>query len=236
MYFGKPVSKLDFTLQYLTVVGTISAVFVALFVDQYKRWCYKPCIEIQNIDMKNPFSFAKTKVDTKDLSRSTNGVVDGYILRLAVRNNGLGWAENVQIRIESAVNQHNLPNGPLAPINLVWLNQDGANEAYMDKITLSKMYLGLDYYCNLAEIIPSTTIFAGNLKQPAYLQFVVGKEPFNKSNQFNACYQTFKYRLTLFAKNFMPKSYILSLSYKQDSTEMSQMYNNEFLDVSVNPE
>ena len=178
---------------YISAIATFSAAIVALFKDRYDRYCYKPQLSLK-FDMNDERSFSVEKME--DQSK-------GYMLRVKISNEGLGWAENVMLRIE-------ITNGSkFPPMFLTWTNNFGKEND--EKIRLKKMYLGIDYYCDLAEI-------RGTNNHDIILATEV--KPFNKSTRF-ACFAVTKkhipqyFRLTLFADNFMPKSYYMILNYNR---------------------
>ena len=179
--------------EYISAVATFSAAIVALFKDRYDRYCYKPKLNLE-FDINDERSFSVERME--DNSK-------GYMLRIKISNDGLGWAENVMLRIET-VNGSKFP-----PMFLTWTNNfDKRNE---ERIRLKKMYLGIDYFCDLAEI-------RGTNNHDVILATEV--KPFNKSTRF-ACSAVTKvkkpqhFRLTLIADNFMPKSYDMSLDYNR---------------------
>ena len=184
----------DFSVNgYISATATFSAAIVALFKDRYDRYCYKPKLNLE-FDINDERSFSVERME--DNSK-------GYMLRIKISNDGLGWAENVMLRIET-VNGSKFP-----PMFLTWTNNfDKKNE---ERIRLKKMYLGIDYFCDLAEI-------RGTNNHDVILATEV--KPFNKSTRF-ACsavtkvQKTQHFRLTLIADNFMPKSYDMSLDYNR---------------------
>ena len=177
--------------EYISAVATFSAAIVALFRDRYDRYCYKPQLSLK-FDMNDERSFSVEKMENQS---------KGYMLRVKVSNEGLGWAENVMLRIET-LNGRKFP-----PMFLTWTNNfDKKNE---ERIRLNKLYLDVDYFCDLAEI-------CGRNNHDVNLATEV--KPFNKSTRFS-CYTVTKvhdpqyFRLTLFADNFMPKRYYMILNY-----------------------
>lgn len=175
---------------YLAVIATFSAALVALFKDRYDRFCYKPKLAL-SFDMEDNRLFSVEKMEDK---------TKGYMLRVKISNIGLGWAENVMLRIESTHNS-------FPPMFLTWTNNFGKNNN--ERIKLNKMHLNADYYCDLAEI-------RGNKNHIFILSTEV--QPFNKSTRYAPYSVTKKhepeyFRLTLFADNIVPVFYYMILNY-----------------------
>ncbi len=186
--------RVELTIQYAVVAATFGASLIALFKDRYDRWCYKPNLKL-SFEKNKPIQFAKTKLKRDESEDSP--IVEGYSLRLKVCNEGLGWAEDVMVRIQSLNEYH------LAPVNLVWTNRQSKKLDIKQRTTQERLYLDLDYYCDLAEIYSDK------------YQLCTEVNPFNESNCFKIGPTEECFKLTIYAKNFMPKSYTLKITYKQ---------------------
>lgn len=184
--------KFDYA-QYFVANSTLCAAIVALFKDRYERFCYKPNLKLYfDIEDGNLFAVEKSKNKIKC-----------YMVRLKVSNFGLGFAENVKLRIESTHKNY------FPPMYLTWTNcfQQGQK----DKFNMEKMYLNLDYYCDFAEIegfknhalVLSTEVTPCSGKTKFQNTFVSKK---NEPEYFI---------LTLFADNMMPKQYYMIFHYKK---------------------
>lgn len=205
--------RVELTIQYAVVAATFGASLIALFKDRYDRWCYKPNLKL-SFDKNNPIQFAKTKLKRNESDESPSE--EGYSLRLKVCNEGSGWAEDVMVRIQSLNENH------LAPANLVWTNRQSKKLDIKQRTTQERLYLDLDYYCDLAEIYHDK------------YQICTEVDPFNESNCFKIDSTEESFRLTLYAKNFMPESYTLKIKCKQyfphqTSTQMA----SEGVEVSL---
>lgn len=222
--------RVELTIQYAVVVATFGASLIALFKDRYDRWCYSPKLEM-SFDINDPVQFAKTILERNESDNTTiaddyslsirkekSGVAtgekeciyhvkkegqqkekkeEGYSIRLKVCNEGLGWAEDVMVRIQSLNRNH------LAPANLVWTNRQSKKLGIKQRTTQERLYLDLDYYCDLAEIYHDK------------YQICTEVDPFNLSNWFKIDSNEESFKLTLYAKNFMPESYKLKIKCKQ---------------------
>ena len=204
----------ELTIQYAVVVATFGASLVALFNDRYYRWCYKPNLKI-SFDRENPIQLAKTKLKRNESDDSP--IEEGYSLRLKVCNEGLGWAEDVMVRIQSLNENH------LAPVNLVWTNRQSKKLDIKQRTTQERLYLDLDYYCDLAEIYSDK------------YQLCTEVNPFNESNWFKICPTEERFKLTIYAKNFMPKSYTLKITCKKHYPHefSSKMVSEKCVEVSL---
>lgn len=111
------------------------------------------------------------------------------------------------------------------PTNLIWTNCNKKSNSRDDKIIINKMFLNLDYYCDLGEISSKDKI----------LRLATEIKPFDKEHWINEGFEK-TFIITLYAENNAPSKYQLVIIYKKWSDLLMQKKDeerNNFLKLEV---
>ena len=206
------VRSMSNAISFFAGYATFGATTLALLNGSAYRWIYSPKLILE------PHVYISNAKIKDDYNPKDKKMYDGYALRLKVRNEGTGRAENVQIRIESENPIH------LSPTNLIWTNHNISSNSQESKISIEKMYLGLDYFCDLGEMI----------SKDKTLRLTTAVIPFNKECCLKEGSRNGFY-IHVYATNLPPIKYYLNIDYKQWSKYLVNMEKESFLFFNWNP-
>lgn len=200
--------------QWLGAIGTISAVAVALFKDEFLRWRRRPKLNI-SISLHPP-DCHKTQLTVDEHSiASSIRVLNCYYFRLWVRNDGRSRAERVEVFV-AKIRQRNTKGSfeqldNFLPMNLVWSAGSGGERIYIDGISP-----GMGKHCDIGHIIDPTFrkfINSENSKSAVPNQTIFSLDLEFKTNTLSHLLMPGSYQIDLLvaASNANPSIFTISL-------------------------
>ncbi len=134
----------DWTIKWLTAIGTVGAVLFALFQDKYRRWRGQPILEITaspklpdcvKIPYVRPaqFGFLQSSPQPSVIPRRET---TSYYLRILVKNKGNETARNVEVyakklKLYRKSDEQWEEEALFPPMNLVWSNYESGQMTYL---------------------------------------------------------------------------------------------------------
>lgn len=149
--------------EWLTAIGTVGAVVVALFGEQFSRWRSRPELRV-NLEKMEPW------IENGNVKWNGGKYENkGFIVRLSIRNAGKSRAENVRL-VYDRITWGEHDNNVLHCMNekAVWSANGNPSEAVVEKYTEEFVNL-VDIYDNLSIVTPATRMaftFYPNLPGP----------------------------------------------------------------------
>ncbi len=193
-------------IEFFSGYATFGATSLALFYKPLIRKIYKPELSLE----KKVYITNEKTMD--DYNPKDKHKYKGFALRLKITNRGRGWAKNVQVSIRSENPEH------LTSMNLIWTNRNLYSLDREQKITIGKMYVGLDYYCDLGEI----------LSKDKNLRLATEVKPFSKENWQKEKSER-RFVIMLYADNCEPIEQYLCIDYRKWSEYLENMKSDHFL-------
>jgi hypothetical protein len=233
-----------FTPEWLTAIGTVGAVVVALLLALWGQWVGQLLFHpVLNLDARVQRPDAD-KVRRYRLDASGYPIADlgeYYYFRLAVTNKGRTAAENVQVFLSKVelVRDHGLETvSRFTPMNLIWAN----TEQMPPKDRVTRPLLLADtppVYCDLAHVgQPHKRLLQGaeDLENvPAYkavLGLDVQVPTYSKGHLLEP--GTYHFSLTLAASNCRSTHYVVKVSFPGDwLPDVEEMFKTGFKMVSL---
>lgn len=138
--------------EWLTAIGTLAAVLVALFAETFWRWWRRPVLKA-TVRKDDAGCYYKTTVS------DGNFVVEAYYFRLWITNKGRGPADEVQV-FASKLSRRDAsgafePVRQFLPMGLLWTHSQPAS------ITLPRLHSDMGHHCELGRVLkPAVQMFA----------------------------------------------------------------------------
>lgn len=138
--------------QWLGAIGTILAVGVALFKDEWLRWLRRPRLAVTiKPEPPNCVQVLAVVFDTTTRQRLWSGQT--YWIRIWVENHGIGRAEQVQVfaskLFKEGANGKFAPVDGFEPMNLRWSNP---SDPIKPEIFASGLSRGFGKHCDLCSV------------------------------------------------------------------------------------